>query len=215
MRFFRKTFPFAKSSVPFDSTKQNIRNKVLFRAFAAVGVTSLIYIYNKEEVDLTAWGLARSTRTAVTASKIIIDYLITLKLRPQFISYSEQELLLLKSKCHERSASSLLQLCKNNGGIYIKLGQHISALVYLFPVEYTSIMQVLQDKCPPTPFQDIEDMFLQDMNVPISDVFSEFNAIPIGVASLAQVYHAKLNTGQEVAVKLQVIHHPTQIRFTL
>lgn len=31
--------------------------------------------------------------------------------------------------CHQRSADKLLQLCFQNGGIYIKLGQHIGQLV--------------------------------------------------------------------------------------
>jgi hypothetical protein len=31
--------------------------------------------------------------------------------------------------CHQRSADKLLKLCFDNGGIYIKLGQHIGQLV--------------------------------------------------------------------------------------
>lgn len=32
-------------------------------------------------------------------------------------------------KCHERSAFKLQRLCFANGGIYIKLGQHVAQLV--------------------------------------------------------------------------------------
>jgi aarF domain-containing kinase len=31
--------------------------------------------------------------------------------------------------CHQRGADRLLKLCFDNGGIYIKLGQHIGQLV--------------------------------------------------------------------------------------
>lgn len=34
--------------------------------------------------------------------------------------------------CHQRSADKLLKLCFDNGGIYIKLGQHIGQLVSPF-----------------------------------------------------------------------------------
>ena len=63
-------------------------------------------------------------------------------------------------------------------------------------------MRPLQDQCEPTPFEDIEKLFLSDIGKPISELFSEFNAEPVGVASLAQVHLARVKeSGQEVAVK--------------
>lgn len=41
------------------------------------------------------------------------------------------EWLKAKHEAHERSAYKLQELCFRNGGIYIKLGQHISQLVCL------------------------------------------------------------------------------------
>ena len=55
-------------------------------------------------------------------------------------------------------------------------------------------------------------MFRTDTGMEISDVFSSFDTIPIGVASLAQVHRAVLKeSGREVAVKLQ---HPTLKEFS-
>lgn len=49
-------------------------------------------------------------------------------------------------------------------------------------------------------------MVLKDTGRPLSDFFSEFDAIPIGAASLAQVHIATIReTGEKVAVKVQ---HP-------
>jgi aarF domain-containing kinase len=111
-----------------------------------------------------------------------------------------------KSNCHTTSANLVLKALQKSGGIYIKLGQHVSAMVYILPPEWTSTMAVLQDKCPPTPYQEIEELFQHDLGLSLDDLFSEFDPEPIGVASLAQVHRARLrSTDQEVAVKMQ---HP-------
>ncbi|KAJ3118211.1 hypothetical protein HDU96_003251 [Phlyctochytrium bullatum] len=112
-----------------------------------------------------------------------------------------------KSECHQRCADLMLWLCNINGGIYIKLGQHIAALVYLLPMEYTETMKVLQDRCPPTSLPAVETLFLDDTGTPLSDHFSAFDPTPVGVASLAQVHKATLrSTGEKVAVKIQHPH---------
>ncbi|KAJ3161034.1 putative aarF domain-containing protein kinase 1 [Irineochytrium annulatum] len=95
----------------------------------------------------------------------------------------------------------------SNGGVYIKLGQHLAALVYLLPEEYTNTLKVLQDQCPPTAMEAMERMVLADTGSTLADHFDEFDRVPLGAASLAQVHKAKLrSTGATVAVKLQHPH---------
>ena len=82
------------------------------------------------------------------------------------------------------------------------MGQHMASLVML-PVEWTSTMRPLQDQCEPTPYEDVETLFLKDMGAPISELFDEFDPTPVGVASLAQVHigrHRK--SGRQIAVKV-------------
>ena len=95
---------------------------------------------------------------------------------------------------------------EKNGSIFIKLGQHLSSMGYLLPLEWTTTFVPLQDKCPVSPYQSIEDMYLRDTGRKIEQDFCDFSREPIGAASLAQVHTAYLKTtGRKVAVKLQ---HP-------
>ncbi|KAL5528446.1 hypothetical protein ACEPAF_7582 [Sanghuangporus sanghuang] len=110
------------------------------------------------------------------------------------------------SDCHTRSATRVLSALLANGGIFIKLGQHMSSL-YMLPKEWTSTMRPLQDQCYPTPYEGLEGLFLADIGAPIEELFDDFDPTPLGVASLAQVHVARdKRTEQRVAVKLQHPH---------
>lgn len=84
-------------------------------------------------------------------------------------------------------------------------------MTYLLPAEWTETMVPLQDKCPQSTYEDICNLFKQDLKQDVQDIFSEFDQKPIGVASLAQVHVATLRrTGEKVAVKCQ---HPSLKEF--
>ena len=110
-----------------------------------------------------------------------------------------------RSECHRRGADRLLALCFANGGIYIKLGQHIGMLDHLIPSEYVLTMRKnLLDRCPVSPLKDVYKTIEEDLGAPVSELFSEFEIEPIASASLAQVHVARdARTGREVAVKVQ------------
>ena len=111
---------------------------------------------------------------------------------------------------HTKSCRNYLESIRENGGIYIKLGQHITALTYLLPPEWTNTMLPLQDKCPQSSLEEIEKLFENDLGKKMSDLFIEFDPNPVGVASLAQVHIATLKNGEKVAVKIQ---HPSLKEF--
>ena len=74
-------------------------------------------------------------------------------------------------------------------------------------MEWTSTMKILQDRCEPTPYRALEDLFLVDMGASVTELFDDFDPTPIGVASLAQVHvgHHRAS-GQKVAVKVCLLY---------
>jgi aarF domain-containing kinase len=144
--------------------------------------------------------VARHFSTLYTVSKIVKNY----KQIDQFES---------KSACHQTSADLLLELFKKNGGVYVKIGQHMASLVHLIPLEYTNTMQVLQDACTPSSFKLLNKVFKEDYGKDINLVFNDFSTDPIGVASLAQVHKATFTHESnpiQVAVKIQHYYLNTQ-----
>jgi aarF domain-containing kinase len=73
--------------------------------------------------------LFQSTPTASAhALTLHADYKTALNAVPEDDGKARHQAL---HACHQRSADKLLKLCFDNGGIYIKLGQHIGQLVRL------------------------------------------------------------------------------------
>ena len=68
-----------------------------------------------------------------------------------------------KSECHLRAANHLLNLCCQNGGVYVKVGQHIGALDYLLPEEYVDTMKVLHNRSPQMPLEDIYSVLREEL----------------------------------------------------
>ncbi|KAL4819076.1 ABC1 family-domain-containing protein [Aspergillus spinulosporus] len=145
---------------------------------------------------------ARTGRVVGTLTVCINDYRVTLK---QETTTPEERNEAIRA-CHKRCAERTLRVLERNGSIFIKLGQHLSSMGYLLPLEWTTTFIPLQDKCPVSSIESIEDMFVKDTGKRIDELFTTFEPTPIGAASLAQVHIGTLKeTGEKVAVKVQ---HP-------
>jgi len=133
---------------------------------------------------------------------IWLSYRVTLKHKHD----KPEDFDVLLKACHKRCADRTFIVLEKNGSIFVKLGQHLSSLNYLLPAEWTETFIPLQDKCPVSSMESVQELVRKDTGQSLSDFFSEFNEVPIGAASLAQVHIATMkDTGEQVAVKIQ---HP-------
>ncbi|KAI5083093.1 hypothetical protein GOP47_0002836 [Adiantum capillus-veneris] len=145
----------------------------------------------------------RLGRDFVTAALIVADYNYSLYGLPEKSLERAQS----KHEVHIRSANRLKELCFKNGGIYIKLGQHMGQLEYLLPSEYVQTMKdCMLDKCPVSTFEQVCELFKAELGRLPHEVFKDFDPIPLASASLAQVHVASTFEGEKVAVKVQHAH---------
>ncbi|CDO57955.1 hypothetical protein DV495_001914 [Geotrichum candidum] len=204
-----------KNGVEIPSIPRNkSRNKKIFwSVLGASTVFGIIYTAKDDETSLASKATNIATTLGrigvVTVATVKCFYLYKVLLGKKFDSEEEENAAF--SETHLKAALITRKALEKNAGIFIKLGQHISALTYLFPPEWTETMIPLQDCCPVSSIESIDEMMKEDLGVSLQEEFVEFDPVPLGTASLAQVHRARLrSTGEEVAVKFQ---HPSLKEF--
>lgn len=198
-----KGFASGRSSRGANGRRTGPNRAVLYASAGAATVGATTFAF-ADDIKSSYEAAERTGRVAVALAVCINDYRTTLNARETTVDEQEQDNLL--NACHKRCAERTLVVLEKNGGIFIKLGQHLSAMNYLLPPEWTNTFIPLQDKCPVSSFELVEEMFRKDTGEELWDYFSEFASEPIGAASLAQVHLATIkDSGRKVAVKVQ---HP-------
>ena len=99
-------------------------------------------------------------------------------------------------------AERLRQTLEELGPTFIKFGQILSTRHDMLPKEYIREFSKLQDRVPPFEFIQAKKMVEKELGKNIDEIFSEFDQKPIASASIGQVYHGRLLTGEDVAVKV-------------
>lgn len=89
------------------------------------------------------------------------------------------------------------------GATYIKLGQFIASSPTFFPKEYVEEFQHCLDRTVPFSFDVVQKIIEEELEQPMSAVYSYVDPKPLASASIAQVHAAKLRSGEDVVIKVQ------------
>jgi len=88
------------------------------------------------------------------------------------------------------------------GPAAIKLGQTLATRPDLVGEDAAADLLRLQDALPPVPFETIKAQIEQSFGRPLEALYSRFDEVPVGAASIAQVHRALTTDGRDVAVKV-------------
>ncbi|KIK55680.1 hypothetical protein GYMLUDRAFT_47642 [Collybiopsis luxurians FD-317 M1] len=178
--------------------------------YLIIGIGS---IYTVDRV-FNASAITRNLRTLQTCAMITLDYKINFT---QEKSDSIPEL-------HSRVADRMYNLFRENGGLYVKIGQAIGANAALLPKPMQEKFARLFDDAPQIPFSDVLRVFKSEFGRPPSGpdgVFEIFDEKAVASASIAQVHRAKLwpapgdKEEKWVAVKIQKPDIAKQMKWDL
>lgn len=88
------------------------------------------------------------------------------------------------------------------GPTFIKFGQIMAQRPDIVPERYIEELEKLEDSVPQFETSQAKRIIEEEIGE-IEKIFSEFEEEPIGSASIAQVYKARLNSGDDVIVKVR------------
>ncbi len=104
---------------------------------------------------------------------------------------------------YRRAAQRYRALAVELGGVWIKVGQFLSARVDVLPEAITAELAGLQDEVAAEPAEAMLRVVEAEFGSPVEEVFPWFEQTPLASASLGQVHRARLPSGEQVVVKVQ------------
>ena len=89
------------------------------------------------------------------------------------------------------------------GPTFVKLGQVLSTRVDLFPPEWITEFEKLQDHVPAVSFEELSAQLEEDLGAPAEEIFPYLETQALAAASIAQAHRAKLTDGTDVILKIR------------
>jgi ubiquinone biosynthesis protein len=109
----------------------------------------------------------------------------------------------------------LREMLDELGPTFVKFGQLLSTRPDIVPPDILLELQSLQDDVRPFPYEDVERVINEDLELSVEQLFTEFETTPVAAASIGQVHRATLPNGHRVAVKVQRPNAPRQVEADL
>ncbi|PHR25990.1 MAG: ABC transporter [Fluviicola sp.] len=142
----------------------------------------------------------RSKKAYRLTNQLLFSYLFLFLGKKVFGNrYYEKRIDAIHTKNAKRVESTISEL----QGLFTKAGQLLSTLSHILPEQYMQALESLQDDAPTSPFEETKALIEKELNGTIDTLFESFETVPIASASIGQVYRARLNSGEHVAVKVQ------------
>jgi predicted unusual protein kinase regulating ubiquinone biosynthesis (AarF/ABC1/UbiB family) len=182
-----KTFPFR--------TAINVAKAVVGFAAVLLAAIALLYVSHR--------GFRRTVQFWTSVSPLIAEYKL-LEWKCRFLDCSEADRTSQALEFHKKTAPKIVGVVLRLGGIYIKIGQLLSTVGSgVLDDAYVSALKSLQAGVPPRPLSQISRIIERSVGRRMEDLFTSFEEMPLGAASIAQAHRAILKDGTRVIVKIQ------------
>jgi ubiquinone biosynthesis protein len=104
----------------------------------------------------------------------------------------------------EHSRETRIRLALSElGPTFIKFGQILSTRPDVIGVPLADELSKLQDNTPADPYHTVVEIVEAELGQPLSELFTEFEQVPLASASIGQVHRGRLNSGAWVVAKVR------------
>ena len=98
--------------------------------------------------------------------------------------------------------STLVNILKNLGPAFVKLGQALATRPDIVGVELANELAQLHDKMEPFSYEKIEKSIKAESGKEIKNLFKSFQRVPIAAASISQVHKGITFNNEVIAIKV-------------
>ncbi len=109
----------------------------------------------------------------------------------------------LLGKGHWPPPKEVRETAEELGLIFLKFGQVLAMRRDLLPAAYIEELELLHDQLPAMGIDEVRATVELELGKPLTTLFSTFDQVPLGAATIAQVHEATMHDGRRVAVKVQ------------
>ena len=109
----------------------------------------------------------------------------------------------MEEQYHVKTAEEVTEMMGQMKGVFMKLGQIMSFAHPSLPEQAKATLRTLQSDAPPMDFHLARGVLEQELGGDLARFFKHVDETPLAAASIGQVHRARLNSGEQVVLKIQ------------